>query len=169
MPSARCRCPLLPRQVRDDEWQVTSSPQDVQNWEGAFVGFVPGRCAVAARDGGTLELLCDLQTVDPSLWKPASKDAEGALDLEDDEQQEWFMDVLTHWLWGMEARVLLGLVQGRLLLSGQNTPPPGGGWVGGYRDGWVGWPQISAFWATRHPPPPGCGCAFWGFWVCAGL
>ena len=31
-------------------------------------------------------------------------------------------------------------------------PHPRGG--GGYRDGWVGWPQISAFWA---PPPPGGG------------
>ena len=36
-------------------------------------------------------------------------------------------------------------------LVGKIPPPPGGG----CRDGWVGWPQISAFWATRHPPPPG--------------
>ena len=54
-----------------------------------------------------------------------------------------------------------------LLLSGQDTPPrPGGGgaWV---QDGWVGWPQIAAFWATGHPPAPGGGvCAFPGFWVC---
>ena len=37
---------------------------------------------------------------------------------------------------------------------GKIPQPPGMGWVGGDRDGWVGWPQISAFWATRHPPPP---------------
>ena len=99
----RIRCQLqsvLHHRGRGDEWQVTSSAQDVQDWDGAFVGFVPGRCAVAARDGGALELLCDLQAVDPSLWKPASKDPEGALDLEDEERQEWFVDVLTHWLSG---------------------------------------------------------------------
>ena len=39
-------------------------------------------------------------------------------------------------------------------LVGKIPHPSGGGWAGGYRDGWVGWPQISAFWATRHPPPP---------------
>ena len=41
-------------------------------------------------------------------------------------------------------------MEDRLLLSGQN-----GGWVGGWgRDGWVGWPQISAFWATRQTCEP---------------
>ena len=54
-------------------------------------------------------------------------------------------------------------------LVGKIPPPNTGVGVGGYRDGWVGWPQISAFWATIPPPPPGCGCAFWEFWVCAGL
>ena len=39
----------------------------------------------------------------------------------------------------------------RLLLRGQNTPPPRG--LGGFRDRWVGWPQMSAFWATSPPPP----------------
>ena len=39
-------------------------------------------------------------------------------------------------------------------------PSPWGG--SGCRDGWVGWPQISAFWATRHPPPPRVRVRF--FW-----
>ena len=44
-------------------------------------------------------------------------------------------------------------------------PPPPGGGVGGCRDGWVVWPQISAFWATRHPPPPGCFLSVYFFSV----
>ena len=54
------------------------------------------------------------------------------------------------WGGGIVTDTGRGGVRHRLLLSGQNTPSGEGG---GYRDGWVGWPQISAFWATRHPPP----------------
>ena len=42
-------------------------------------------------------------------------------------------------------------------LVGKIPPPPPG--VLGYRDGWVGWPPIPAFWATRHPPLGGGGGA----------
>ena len=50
-------------QVREDELQATSSPQDIHNWDGAFVGFVSGQCAKDARDQATLGLLCDLQVI----------------------------------------------------------------------------------------------------------
>ena len=69
----------------------------------------------------------------------------------------------------MEETDVVGFSSAGYCLVGK-IPHPRGGGGGGYRDGWVGWPQISAFWATSPPPPPrGCGCAFWGFWVCAGL
>ena len=47
---------------------------------------------------------------------------------------------------------LIEVVGSQAIASWAKHPTPPGGWVGGYRDGWVGWPQISAFWATRHPP-----------------
>ena len=55
----------------------------------------------------------------------------------------------------------------KLLLSGRNTPAP---WGGGCRDGWVGWPQISAFWATSPPPPQGVRVRFfWDLGLCRAL
>ena len=56
------------------------------------------------------------------------------------------------------------LVGTRLLLSGQNTPPPGG-WVGIGMGGWVG-PKFQHFGPPGSPPPPppgGAGALFGGF------
>ena len=61
---------------------------------------------------------------------------------------------------------------GRLLLSGQNTPPsPGGrgGWVGVEMGGWVS-PKIQHFGPPGTPPPPGgAGALFLGFGLCRAL
>ena len=49
----------------------------------------------------------------------------------------------------------------RLLLSGQNSPPPGG-WVGIGMGGWVG-PKFQHFGPPGTPPPWGAGALFGGF------
>ena len=66
------------------------------------------------------------------------------------------------------SRHLQSVTKSGYCLVGKISRPPPPRWVGGCRDGWVGWPQISAFWATRPPPPQG-GCAFFRSWVCAWL
>ena len=53
---------------------------------------------------------------------------------------------------------------------GKIPHPPGGGRVGIGMGGWVG-PKFQHFGPPGTPPPRGGGCgrAFGGFWVCAGL
>ena len=52
---------------------------------------------------------------------------------------------------------------------GEIPPPPGGGWVGVEMGGWVS-PKFQHFGPPgTPPPPPGCGCAFFGIWVVQGF
>ena len=51
------------------------------------------------------------------------------------------------------TRCAIGTAAGYCLVGKIPHPPPGGG---------GGWPQISAFWATRHPLPPGVRVRFLG-------
>ena len=73
----------------------------------------------------------------------------------------------SHYAWLVEGD------RSRLLLSGQNTPPPPGG-VGGClgteMGGWVG-PKFQHFGPPAPPPPPprGGGGSFVGSWVCEGF
>ena len=52
---------------------------------------------------------------------------------------------------------------------GEIPPPPGGGgWVGVEMGGCVS-PKFQHFGPPGTPPPPGCGCAFFGIWVVQGF